>query len=124
MLCDSNILIYAAEPGNSRCAIFVEREDAAISCVTRIEVLGFPGWKDLSNDRQARLQEIIHSLVELPLSGEIIQQAIGLRQQRKMSLADAIIAATALTHSLPLVTRNIEDFRHILDLRVIDPFND
>ena len=34
---------------------------------------------------------------------------------------DAIIAATALTHRLPLVTRNTDDFAVIPGLRLIDP---
>jgi len=36
-------------------------------------------------------------------------------------LADAIIAATALLHNLPLVTRNEEDFKHVTSLRVVNP---
>ena len=39
-----------------------------------------------------------------------------------MGLADAIIAATALVHDLPLVTRNEEDFKHVTGLRVVNPF--
>jgi predicted nucleic acid-binding protein len=39
-----------------------------------------------------------------------------------MGLADAIIAATALVHELPLATRNEDDFKHVTGLRVINPF--
>lgn len=52
----------------------------------------------------------------------VIERAITLRQQKKMSLADAIIAATALAHDLPLVTRNVDDFKHIAGLILINPF--
>jgi len=34
---------------------------------------------------------------------------------------DAIIAATALEKNCSLVTRNVEDFKGIIDLDVIDP---
>ena len=49
----------------------------------------------------------------------MIEQAIQLRQQKKMNLGDAIIAATAVAYQIPLVTRNEDDFKHIpgLDLR-------
>ena len=39
-----------------------------------------------------------------------------------MGLADAIIAATALVHELPLVTRNEEGFKHVAGLRFVNPF--
>ena len=38
-----------------------------------------------------------------------------------MSLGDAIIAAAALVHDLPLATRNVRDFRWISDLRIVNP---
>jgi predicted nucleic acid-binding protein len=39
-----------------------------------------------------------------------------------VSLADSIIAATALVYRVPLVTRNEADFTHITDLVIINPF--
>lgn len=122
MLCDSNILIYAADPDDTRCAPFAERDDAAIASVSRIEVLGFPGFGNLSEDRRARLHDIVASIVESELNERVIQRAIALRQQKKMSLADAVFVATALAHDLPLVTRNVEDFKHVAGLKLINPF--
>ena len=55
MVCDTNILIYAAEPGDVLCAPFIESPDAVIASVTRIELLGFPGFGQLAPERQARL---------------------------------------------------------------------
>ena len=122
MVCDSNILIYAAEPGDTVCRPYVERAEAMIASVTRIEVLGFPRFGLLSADQQERLQTIVASTVELALDEEVIRRAIPLRQQKKMSLADAIIAATALEYGVPLVTRNVDDFKHIPGLDLRNPF--
>lgn len=122
MLCDSNILIYAADPDDIHCRPFAEREDAAIASVSRIEVLGFPGLAALSEDHRARLHEVVSSMVEFALDGPVIERAIALRQLRKMTLADAVIAATALVHDMPLVTRNSDDFEHVAGLRIINPF--
>ena len=122
MVCDTNILIYAGEPGDVLCSPFVESPDAVIARVTRIEVLGFPGFGHLAPERQARLHEIIATTVEAPLDDEIIRRAIILRQQKKMSLGDSIIAATALEFEVPLVTRNTGDFQHIAGLQLINPF--
>ena len=57
----------------------------------------------------------------MDISRQLIDKAIHLRQQKNMSLGDAIIAATALTEKLPLVTANIKDFQHIEELELIDP---
>ncbi len=57
-----------------------------------------------------------------PLDAVVIERAIALRQERKMGLADAIIAATALVHGLELVTRNVDDFQHVSGLRLVNPF--
>ena len=122
MVCDSNILIYAAEPGDTVCRPYVERAEAMIASVTRIEVLGFPRFGLLSADQQERLQTIVASTVELALDEEVIRRAIPLRQQKKMSLADSIIAATALEYGVPLVTRNVDDFKHIPGLDLRNPF--
>jgi len=39
-----------------------------------------------------------------------------------MKLGDAVIAATALEYGVPLVTRNVDDFKHIPGLQIINPF--
>ena len=55
----------------------------------------------------------------LPIDDRVIRQAISLRQTRKMSLGDALIAATALVYNLPLVIRNIRDFSGLVGLTLI-----
>jgi hypothetical protein len=122
MICDSNILIYAAEPGDTLCLPYAQRSDAMIASVTRVEVLGFPKFGLLSPQRQTQLQTLVTSTAELPLDEEVIQRSIQLRQQKSMKLGDAIIAATALEYGVPLVTRNEGDFKHITGLQVINPF--
>ena len=53
------------------------------------------------------------------LNSFINQVTIRLRQQRKRSLGDAIIAATALIHRLPVVTNNVNDFSTVEGLTII-----
>ena len=56
------------------------------------------------------------------ISWDVLEAAIALRQQRKMSLGDALVAGTALHHNLALVTRNTGDFEWIDSLAVLNPF--
>ncbi|WP_198648743.1 hypothetical protein [Cyanothece sp. BG0011] len=60
----------------------------------------------------------------LPISQAVINQAVRLKQLRKMSLGDSIIAGTALVYNLTIITRNIDDFRWITELELVNPFND
>ena len=59
----------------------------------------------------------------LPLSQAVLDQAVTLRRQQKMSLGDALVAGTALVHGLTLVTRNVEDFQWIQGLLLLNPFD-
>jgi predicted nucleic acid-binding protein len=53
----------------------------------------------------------------------VLQQAVRLRQIKKMTLGDAFVAATALTYKLTLVTRNTKDFGWIDGLSLLNPFD-
>ena len=83
MVCDSNILIYAADPTDLQCAQYVQRPEACIASVTRIEVLGFPRFGQLEAERQERLAQLVSSLPKMALDEEVIQRAISLRRDRR-----------------------------------------
>ena len=119
MLLDSNTLIYAVNQPSPEIDALVVAAENAVASVTQIEVYGFTGLKP---EEKAALDILFHRLTVHPLDAAVSAGAIAIRQQSKMTLADAIIAATALTHRLPLVTRNTDDFKRIPGLQVINPF--
>ena len=119
MVLDTNIVIYATEPGSISLSCWLNHPEAEISVVTRIEALGF--WR-ISAEQETLLTTLFGRLPQTELGPKISDRAIMLRQTRRMSLADAIIAATALEHGVPLVTRNMADFQNVHGLRLINPF--
>ena len=121
MLLDSNILIYAAEKAEPRLDAILARRDLAVASVSCIETLGY---HKLNDAERLGLETAIERMRVLPLDHAVMERAILLRQRHKMKLADAVIAATALNHRIALVTRNVDDFKHIPDLEIIDPFDD
>lgn len=50
-----------------------------------------------------------------------LDYAIRLRQMRKMSLGDSLVAATTIVRHLTLATHNTSDFSWIAGLALIDP---
>lgn len=119
-LLDSNVLIYAANGNAESLLEFVCSAGNAVASITSIEVFGFSGLKQ---EEKAALDTLFAFLDVHSLDEPVIAKAVELRQIRKMGLADAIIAATALVHAMPLVTRNADDFKGIEGLEVINPFD-
>lgn len=119
MIADSNILIYAFLAGNRALRSFISNRLPAVSAITYVEVYGY---HRLTIDQASTLRQLFSDLTILPLDQRILDEAVALRQQRRMDLGDALIAATALVHHKTLVTRNIADFEWVTGLRLLDPF--
>lgn len=118
MLLDSNIIIYAAQPEHPALRAFIAEHSPAVSAISVVEVLGY---YRLSEAERTHFEEFFEAARTLPLLDLVISEAVRLRQRRKMTLEDALIAATAITNNLTLVTRNVADFDSIDGLRVLDP---
>ena len=120
MLLDSNILIYSiTKEHQALLAPYVYAVGNSVSLLTKLEVLGFHRLQDVE---KSLFSEIFDRLQVLPIDEETVDAAIALRQQKSMTVGDAIIAATALRYELPLVTRNIADFKWIDGLALVNPF--
>ena len=119
MLLDSNIVIHSAQPAHSELRRFIRDHSPAVSAVSYVEVLGY---HRLSEKERQHFEMFFSAATILPISDAVLNQALRLRQTRKMSLGDALQAGTALAHGLTLVTRNTEDFEWIDGLTLVDPF--
>lgn len=118
MILDSNILIYALQANHEYLIELIIDKLPSVSIVSKIEVLGY---HRLSFIEKNQFENIFDNLTVLPVTKTIADCAISLKQQQKMTLGDALIAATALEHQLTLVTRNIKDFQWIDGISMIDP---
>jgi tRNA(fMet)-specific endonuclease VapC len=123
ILCDTNILIEFYK-GNS--AIINELHeiglpDLAVSIITTGEL--FYGARDKLE--LAKMQKHLALVKQIPLDEEISTRFLTLLEEyalsHKLSVPDALIAATALSHDLPIFTLNVRDFRFIPDLRFHTP---
>jgi len=88
-----------------------------LSVINRIELFIRPG----DTNEEAALRQFVASCQVLPLDEPVVLQTIRLRQQHRVKLPDAIIAATALVHGLLLLSRNTSDFRTVAGLTLLNP---
>jgi predicted nucleic acid-binding protein len=112
-LLDTNILVYALKGLQSVMPYF--EEDCYLSVVTEIEILGVPG---LSKKELGIRQSALDFCTIIPLTNSIKNEAIRLKQEFKVKLPDAVIAATAITEGYTLITAD-NGFRRFTSLPVI-----
>ncbi len=87
-----------------------------ISTVTRLEVRAgaHPGERALTEKLLSRFVNLDLDSAIADRAGDIIAQ--GKRSNQPILVPDAIVAATALVHSITLVTFNVQDFEHVANL--------
>ena len=121
-LLDSNVIIgYLAAkipaPGMEIISGIID-QIPRISVISQIEILRFND----TFENEKILTDFINSSVIYQLSPNITKRTIELCKQAKIKIPDAIIAATSLSENLILVTRNIDDFKNITDLELLNPW--
>jgi len=72
-LVDSNILIFAAKPEYPQLKELLEEDDIAVSELSRLEVLGFPG---LTQEAVEFFNAVFSVVTVLPISEEVVNRAI------------------------------------------------
>ncbi len=90
--------------------------DFTVSFVTYIEFLGYKEASELT-------EQFISLANVIAIDKDIIEKCIFLRRALSIKLPDAIIAATAISHNLTLITRNIHDFKDIDNLKLLNPWD-
>jgi len=90
------------------------RAHLSVSVITRAELLA--GARDEPDALSVR--RLLASMTEYAVDRRIAERAGRLRVETGIRLPDALIAATALVHSLTLHTRNVRDFKRVPGLRL------
>lgn len=107
-LVDTNIIIYHLSGDQTATKFIVENLGRMhISFITYIEVLSY---NFQTKDEEMAVRDFIGCLNLLGNNKDIIEKSIELRKIKKLKLPDCIIAATAKSRDLILVTKNEKDF--------------
>ncbi len=136
ILLDTNIISEFLKPVFDRnAATWLDAQDRDVLYVSAITIAEVAyGVSRLQNgNRKTRLESNVRRVESEDFAGRVLVfddiiawqsgdvRARRERMGRPISLADAAIAATAITYSLALATRNIRDFDG-LDLMLVNPF--
>ncbi len=73
------------------------------------------------NTHEPSLQRTLELIDELPVDRVIAESAGRIRRTTQLDIPDALIAATALEHGLPVMTRNRRHFERVANLILRSP---
>ena len=122
LLLDSDVLIDAGR-GAQVALSYLQRHSTQftlmVSSVAQMELL--VGCRNKAEQRQ--LERFLRPFSLLKLNEAIADEATTLIRQYRLShglaMPDALVAATALIHAIPLATGNQRDFRFIAGLQLV-----
>jgi len=120
-LIDNNVISsYFSERFSNKAMDFIAEvmdQTPNISVITEIEALS---WVNSDLSKEKIIQEFIKDANIFALTPAVVSQCVTIRRSKKIKTPDAIIAATAITNNLTLVTSD-SDFNNIKGLQVINP---
>jgi predicted nucleic acid-binding protein len=123
ILCDTNILIEFYK-GNSEVVKELQKiglPNLAVSVITAGEL--YFGARD--KREMERIRKHLSLMRQIPLDNDISKRFLNLLEEfalsHRLSIPDALIAATTLSQGAPLYTLNLKDFQFIPGLKIHTP---
>ena len=114
LLVDTNVLINLVE-GKANLIDKLKGNRLFVSVITEMELLG---WYKITDGQKKLFTSLLRECRVVDFSSEIKSIAIAIKQNQKVKLPDAIIAATSVYLGIPLMTFDA-DFQKIKDLNLL-----
>ena len=122
VIVDTDILIDVGRNDKkavARLELEEERKNLAISIVTQMELI--VGCR--SKEELKTLDQFLNRFEVLSIDERIAEKAMELLRTYRLShgllIADSLIAATALIHQFPLLSKNQKDYKFIEELKLL-----
>lgn len=119
VILDTNAVIYYLQNENKAVNVIEllreRKTEFAISTITELEVLSFPGITDFE---LFKISVWLNELFIIPVDSIIAREAAKLRRKYHLKSPDAIVAATAILYKGRLVTRD-KRFEKLSELKIV-----
>jgi len=113
-LLDTNAVLYILA-GDETLADFLFEKELYISVITEMELLSY---KNITIEEKLTIEHFLKDFVIVPIDEKLKLNTIEVKKTSNMKLPDSIIAATAITLKLPLITSD-KQFKTITDINLI-----
>src|SRR5258708_36905696 len=100
ILIDTNIILYLLK-GNDTLEEMLQGKEIYISFITELELIGF---KNITANEEKQVTLLLKDCLIISLNTSIKEKYVEIRKKYQLKLADAIIAATAISTAIPLIT--------------------
>ena len=114
---DTNAVVYFLKKDASAESVLKGLLEKAVvlyvPTVVELELFSLP---TLTVQEALETDVFLGTVILVPLNSELARLAGELRRQYRLKTPDSIVAATALFTRSTLLTRNVRDFKKILDL--------
>ncbi|MBC7421874.1 MAG: type II toxin-antitoxin system VapC family toxin [Ferruginibacter sp.] len=100
ILVDTNIFLYLLS-GNDTLEGILQGKNIYISFITELELIGF---KNITSKEMKQIEALLKSCLIVSINNDIKERYVEIRKKYHLKLPDAIIAATAISMDIPLIT--------------------
>jgi predicted nucleic acid-binding protein len=114
LLLDTNAVLYVLN-GDETLANFLFERELYLSIISEMELLGY---KNITEKEKQTIEEFLKELIIVNVDEKIKVNTIEVKKASNMKLPDSIIAATAISLKLPLVTSD-NQFKTVRGLDLI-----
>ena len=113
-LLDTNAVLYILA-GDQTLADFLFEKELSISIITEMELLSY---KNITSEEKQTIKDFINDFIIVNIDEKIKLNTIEVKKTSSMKLPDSIIAATAISLKLPLITSD-KQFKGLSTLNLV-----
>lgn len=113
-LLDTNAVLYILA-GDETLSDFLFEKELYISVITEMELLSY---KNITDKEKLTIESFLNDFIIINIEEKVKLTSIEVKKSSNMKLPDSIIAGTAISLKLPLITSD-KQFRTIADLNLV-----